>query len=203
MLPQNETNLQPVLDRILEPFRQIKPDPTCTYSRNHLWLKQVHPHLWRIGLDLFAVQVLGQITEIIFSRYSAIQSIGARLLWINHMDGMVAIQAPVRAIIKSTNPEVRTNPALLLADPSVKGWLLEGEFHMEEDQIFLVPKRTVAAWWHQEVEWLTQYVSMHLQRRITASVGETLADGGAYVTNICSALGPASHQELLEQVMNL
>lgn len=203
MLPQNEINLQPVLDMLLEPFRQIRPDPTCIYSRNHLWLKQVHSHLWRIGLDLFAVQVLGQITEIIFSRYSALQAIGARLLWINQMDGMVAVQTPVRAIIKNINPEVRTNPALILADPFVKGWLLEGEFYIEQDQIFILPKHSVEAWWQQEVEWLAQYVRMQLQRRATMSVGETLTDGGGYITNIYSALGPVCHQDLLKKVMNL
>jgi len=203
MLPQNETNLQPVLDKLLEPFRQIKPDPTCIYSRNHLWLKQVHPHLWRIGLDLFAVRVLGQISEIIFSRYSAVQAIGTRLLWINHVDGMVAIHAPVRAIIKNINPEVRTSPTLLLADPSGKGWLLEGEFYIEEDQAFLLPKHSVAAWWQQEVEWLAQYVRMQLQRRVNASVGETLADGGVYVQDICSAVGPVAHHDILQRMMVL
>ncbi len=201
---EHETAVQSTTAQLLAPYRELTANSDLRYSRNHLWFKPMEEtNLWRAGIDSFAALLLGQVTDIIYPTFQGHQNTGARLVWISHLDGLLGLKSPVRAKSLHGNRLLREHPALLLSNPMDAGWLLEGDFDLSDDAIFLIPRPDLNAWFCQEIEWLGREVEQRLSRSRTLGVGETLFDGGTFVANICSALGPAGHQELLEQVMNL
>ncbi|MFC1547135.1 hypothetical protein ACFL5M_01280 [Candidatus Neomarinimicrobiota bacterium] len=198
-----ESTIKPVLDRLMEPFKHIQIDPDRLYSRNHLWLQRKSHHRWRLGLDLFAAGILGQVSEIIYPTYSDIQPRGSQLLWINHMNGMIMIRSPVAATAMQKNQQLRDTPSHLLADPLGEGWLVDGDYRIDEDQEYIIPNDLSARWMNQELEWLFQELKQQILTKIEHGMGETLEDGGVYVTDIHTALGPLAHRDLVNRVINL
>ncbi|MEE9465189.1 MAG: hypothetical protein V3W14_06425 [Candidatus Neomarinimicrobiota bacterium] len=190
--------------QLLAPYRELAANPDLYYSRNHLWFKAMEEtNLWRAGIDSFAALLLGQVSDIIYPILQGRQDTGTRLVWISHLDGLLGLKSPVPANALHGNRRLREHPALLLSNPMDAGWLLEGDFDLADDAIFLIPRTDLHVWFAQEIKWLGREVEQRLSRSSLPGLGETLSDGGVYVTSICNALGPAGHQELLEQVMNL
>lgn len=198
-----EDTIKHVLDRLMEPFRRIQVVPDRLYSRNHLWLQKKSPHSWRLGLDLFAATILGQVSEIIYPSYGGFQVHGSQLLWINHIDGMILVRSPVATKSLQINKQLRDFPSLLLADPLGDGWLVDGDFQVEEDSEYLIPSQILSRWLAQEIEWLFQVLRLQLLNKTKFLAGETLEDGGIYVTDIGTALGPVTHRDLVNRVINL
>lgn len=190
--------------QLLAPYKELTANSDLRYSCNHLWFKSMEEtNLWRAGIDSFAALLLGQVTDIIYPIFQGRQDTGTRLVWISHLDGLLGLKSPVPAKVLHGNRRLREHPALLLSNPMDAGWLLEGDFDLADDAIFLIPRSDLQAWFSQEIEWLGREVEQRLSKILVPCVGETLSDGGVYVTSICNALGPASHQNLLEKVMNL
>ena len=201
---RHERAAQSTTAQLLVPYKELKANPDLRYSRNHLWFKSMEKtNLRRVGIDSFAALLLGQVADIIYPSFPGRQDTGTRLVWISHLDGLLGLKSPVPAKVLLGNRRLREHPALLLSNPLDAGWLLEGDFDLADDAIFLIPRSDLQAWFSQEIEWLGREVEQRLSRKIVPGVGETLSDGGVYATDICSALGPVCHQELLEQVMNL
>ncbi len=201
---RHERAAQSTTAQLLVPYKELKANPDLRYSRNHLWFKSMEKtNLWRVGIDSFAALLLGQVADIIYPAFRGRQDTGTRLVWISHLDGLLGLKSPVPAKVLQGNRRLREHPALLLSNPLDAGWLLEGDFDLADDAIFLIPRSDLQAWFSQEIEWLGREVEQRLSRKLVPGVGETLSDGGVYATDICSALGPVCHQELLEQVMNL
>ncbi|UCD37589.1 MAG: hypothetical protein JSW54_12290 [Fidelibacterota bacterium] len=201
--PDLEDTIRPIINPLVDYFTRLEPDPALTYSRNHMWFIQQTPHSWRAGLDLMASRTISQVTEIIFPSYQGSLSRASPLLWIYHLDSMIVLRSPTQASALHANRKLRDCPSLLLADPQGEGWLLEGEFQIEQEQTYLIPKQALAGWFQQEVEWFIKEIKMQLIKQLNQPVGETLSDGGQYVTDICSALGPVTHHNLLQNLMNL
>jgi glycine cleavage system H protein len=198
-----ESTITPVLDRLMEPFKHIQQDPDRLYSRNHLWLQQINNHRWRLGLDLFAAGILGQVSEIIYPTYRESQQRGSQLLWINHLNGMTMIRSPVASTALQKNQKLRDTPSLLLADPLGEGWLVVGDYRVDEDSEYIIPDHLCARWMRQEIEWLLQELKRQIMNKIEHGLGETLEDGGVYVTDIYTALGPLAHRDLVNRAINL
>ncbi len=200
----HERAAQSITMQLLVPYKDLKANPDLRYSRNHLWFKPMEEtNLWRAGIDSFAALLLGQVTDIIYPSFQGRQDTGARLVWISHLDGLLGLKTPVPGRSVHGNSRLREHPTLLLSNPMDAGWLLEGDFDLTDDAIFLIPRSDLHVWLTQEIDWLGREVEQRLSRKMVPGVGETLSDGGVYITSICSALGPVCHQDLLEQVMNL
>jgi glycine cleavage system H protein len=200
---QSENAIKAVLDRLMEPFKRMPIDPERLYSRNHLWLQQISPSRWRLGIDLFAAGILNQVSEVIYPTYRNLQRRGSQLCWINHINGMILIRFPVDATSLQKNPQLRDTPSLLLADPLGEGWLVDGEYQVDEDGEYIVPNNLSGDWMSEEIEWLFQQMKQQITKMIEHGMGETLEDGGVFVTDIITALGPLSHRDLVNRVMNL
>jgi glycine cleavage system H lipoate-binding protein len=187
----------------MEPFRQIRIDPERVYSRNHLWLQQRSQHHWRLGIDRFAAGILSQVSDLIYPTYTGFQQRGSQLCWINHINGMILIRSPLFASSLQKNPHLLDTPSLLLADPLGEGWLVDGDYQVDEDGEYIIPNDLSAEWMRQEVDWLYQQLKQKIMNMIEHGMGETLEDGGVFVTDILAALGPLSHRDLVDRVMNL
>ncbi|UCH10097.1 MAG: hypothetical protein JSU61_12990 [Fidelibacterota bacterium] len=198
-----DPGIRQIRDRLMAAFMQLKPDPELTYCRNHMWFRQSSSQRWRSGLDSFAAKALVQVADVIFPPYRGTLSIGSPILWIHHIDCMVVLRCPMVGSALSPNWGVRDCPSLLLADPQGEGWLFEGDFQIGSDLTYLIPKTSLATWYQQEKEWLAREISMQLERQMEPNLGKTLSDGGSWVTDICSALGPMAHQNLLRRLINL
>ncbi len=199
---ESEIAIQATMTRLMEPFRQLSVNPALKYSRSHLWFQPRNRGRWRSGLDAFATLVLGQVTEIIYPAFHGRQETGSHLLWINHVGGVLVIRSPVPVTVLQGNSQLRAHPALLLSDPMGTGWLLEGEFQLADDSLSLIPPSDLIAWIQQEIEWFSREIGERLKQRMIPKIGETLWDGGVHVTDICSAVGPVAHRDLLRRITN-
>ena len=199
-----ENQIDSLLTRLMEPFYSIEYDQATRFSRSHLWFQPMNDnHGWRSGLDSFAVMVLGQITEIIFPILQDSLPLGNNLCWLNHIDGMLVIKSPVDAKNLTVNPRVIDHPSLMLSDPMGDGWLVEGEFDLFANSPYIAPASDIGKWVEQEIIWLQAEIESALRARMVPQVGATLADGGVYVADICAALGPVAHRDILRRIMNL
>ncbi len=198
-----EDLIGPLLSRLMEPFQSMEFDQDIRFSCNHLWFKPRDDNGgWRSGLDRFAILALGQVTEIIFPVAQECLASGMNLCWLNHVDGMLVVKSPLEVFKLNYNPQVRDHPSLLLSDPMGSGWLVEGKFDIL-DSPYIVPKPDMRRWFEEEIDWLKCELETCLRGQMTFQVGETLADGGIFVSDICSALGPVAHRDLLRRIMNL
>ncbi|MFC2076256.1 hypothetical protein ACFLT7_04145 [candidate division KSB1 bacterium] len=200
---QLEEVISPVLNRLLKPIHDLQIDPKLTYCQNHLWLQQVDESVWRLGIDSFVASIFCQITEIILPTFGSSKPGDTQCFWLVHVDGMVMISLPMDAKNLVANESVRKSPNLVLADPCGEGWLLQGELDMGNNSRYIIPPDKVDDWWRYEIDWLEGLIRSNLVRRMEHHVGETLADGGYFINDISTALGPTAHRDLLQQVLKL
>lgn len=198
-----EQAMKSVLDRLMEPFNRIQVDPDRLYSRNHLWIQRKNHNRWRLGIDLFAAGILGQVSEIIYPTYRDSLNSGSQLLWINHMNGMIVIRSPVTTASLQKNQRLRDAPSLLLSDPMGEGWLVDGDCYIDKSPEYIIPGHLTVRWMKQEIEWLFQELKQRILNKDEHGMGETLEDGGVFVTDIISAIGPMAHRDLTNRVVNL
>ena len=200
----NEKQIRSSVSRLMEPFCAIEYDQATRFSLNHLWFRKIDTKGgWRSGIDQFAIQALGQITEIIFPVFPKSVARGMNLCWLNHIDGMLVIKSPVDARDLTINPSVRDHPSLVLSEPMGDGWLFEGQFNLAEDSPYVVKKADLTRWFEQETVWFQGEIETYLLARMAPQQGETLADGGVLVSDLRTALGPLAHRDLLRRIMNL
>ncbi len=193
-----------LVEQLIAPFRELRPDPDCLYTTNHLWLKQRSTQSWRMGMDAFAARLFAHVHELIFPVPGHFHLTGSYLLWVNNPAGMIAMRSPLTFLVMAINSRVREEPRILLADPQQDGWLLEGRCSPEENEAAIIPHTSLADWWLRDINWLAEELQERVGRALmNPALGETLQDGGLYIHDLSHILGTAGHRELLQQAMEL
>lgn len=193
-----------LVEQLIAPFRELRPDPGYLYTTNHLWLKQRSGQSWRMGLDSFAARLFAHVHELVFPVPGRFHPAGSYLLWVNNPAGMIALRSPLPFLVMAINSRVREEPRILLADPQHDGWLLEGRCSPEENEDAFIPHPSLADWWHKSIDWLCEELQERVeQAMMNPALGETLQDGGLYIHDLSHILGTAGYRELLQRVLEL
>jgi glycine cleavage system H protein len=98
------------------------------YAPGHLWVRAVggeEAQRCRIGLDAFAVSVMGSVAGVRTGRMGRMLECGDLLFDADVGLGLLGVGAPVGGHVVRINPMVRDHPDEIARDPYGGGWIAE------------------------------------------------------------------------------
>lgn len=143
----------------------------------HTWARIEDGGCVRIGLDDFAMRILGRPYLISLPEPGATLRFGEGCWHFTHQAGVTVLVAPVSGRVKEINPALAQRPALLSRDPYGEGWVLliePTDLKGCLQRLLYGPK--VTEWYEREFEKLSQKV-IELSNR-SGLAGPTMNDGG-------------------------
>jgi glycine cleavage system H lipoate-binding protein len=147
------------------------------YHPAHTWARIEDGGCVRMGLDDFAVRILGRPYLITLPEPGAALRFGEGCWHFTHQAGVTILVAPVSGRVKEINPALAHQPALLNRDPYGEGWVLliePTDLRGCLKRLLYGPK--VTQWYEREFEKLYEKVSELTSR--SGLAGPTLNDGG-------------------------
>jgi glycine cleavage system H lipoate-binding protein len=163
-----------------------------SFHPGHTWVLDEGRQNARIGLDAFAVNLLGKIERIEVVGLNRWVRQGQKLMTVTH-GGMTAdLVSPVEGIVMSVNAEVLKNPDLLLHDPYQEGWICAVKSpDLGTNVRNLVQGTMVAPWMQHTLGRLTNLTSQY----VTA----TAADGGLPILGLLGQVEPGLQRRLIRE----
>ncbi|MEO0115022.1 MAG: glycine cleavage system protein H [candidate division WOR-3 bacterium] len=166
----------------VETVRGFAFHPKAYYQPNHIWLKIDRDNSIKIGIDDFAVKILGdleKVTPVVKGEELALEA------HISTPSGSRIFQLPVMfsgKVIK-TNEEVLANPKLVQRDPYEKGWLfmVENE-NLTDTLVQLLHGDAAKNWLEKDFD--------NLKQALQEACEITIADGGELVSDFRNQLSP-------------
>jgi len=95
------------------------------YHRGHTWVRVAEKAEVNIGLDDFALQLLGPLESIETPRIGNEVVQGKPVISIGRGAHQAAVRSPVGGVISAINLAVKDNAALAAEDPYAGGWILK------------------------------------------------------------------------------
>jgi glycine cleavage system H lipoate-binding protein len=147
------------------------------YHKGHGWARVEHGGFVRIGLDDFALRLLGRPTTI------NLPKLGSRLEqtevgWsVQREEKSAGILAPVKGVVVATNHKVVREPDLAKKDPYGEGWLVVVEPHgLRQNLKNLLFEQDAAVWLKAEAARLQEIVMNAYGMPLAATGGEIVDD---------------------------
>lgn len=147
------------------------------YHPAHSWVRIEDGGCVRVGLDDFAVRILGRPYKITLPKTGDALRFGEGCWQYTHQAGVTILVAPVTGRVKEINQALAQQPALLNRDPYGEGWALLVEptdLTGSLKRLLYGPK--VKRWYERELEKLQEKVSEMTSR--SGIAGPTMNDGG-------------------------
>lgn len=171
------------------------------YTPGHLWLAEqvAAPPVLRLGLDAFAAVLLGRLRRLRWPPAGRALALGETVCELDLDAGLLPVAMPVAARMRRGNPALESDPHLALASPYEAGWLAEIEPEAAE-----LPRWLDAGQAREQA----RLDLRHFRRRMALallddhSVGPTLPDGGAPLTDLCQILGGPRYLALLRELIH-
>jgi glycine cleavage system H lipoate-binding protein len=148
------------------------------YHEGHSWARIEHGGFVRLGIDDFAMRLLGSPTNI------RLPKIGARLKrsengWsIRREDRDAAVLSPVDGTVMATNQSALRQPNLSKKDPYGEGWLVvvDPQGGLRKQVKHLLFERTAVTWLNAEARKLEELVMSIYEVPLAATGGEIVDD---------------------------
>jgi glycine cleavage system H lipoate-binding protein len=152
-----------------------------SYHAGHAWAAEESRNVMRIGMDDFAVRLLGKVDQI---------DLPARGRWLRQGEKgwtlargahRFEMLSPIEGEVVDVNPDVLKDPTIIHKDPYGLGWLLVVNSPAAGSNLKnLLRGRLAQRWTEESVATLHNYFS--------PSTGVHLQDGGHAVPDVLSAL---------------
>ena len=196
---------QRLLQRLMAPLRAARPRDSLLYSTNHLWIQKLGKgESYRIGIDRLLRLLMSHLHEIIFPVRGHQAPRGGPLGWLcQPTAGMVALPAPLPMTVIEVNGAVRETPSLALTDPYGEGWLVEVEMDRQAAASSLLANDAVMDNWQETIAAVDARLHQAMLELSARSVGETLPDGGRFITSISQLLSPDDYISLLQDLLKV
>ena len=163
--------------------------------RGHTWVKIEEGSTVRIGLDDFALRLLGPLDRI------EAPLIGKELeqdrgdIMLERGANMARVQSPVSGVVTDINPELRQKGNLANQDPYTQGWVMRlHSDNLRRDLKNLMIGDQASAYLDEEIESLYQVIE--------EEAGPLAADGGYLGHDIYGNLPQTSWQKLTRMFLN-
>ena len=157
--------------------------------RGHAWVKIEEGSTVRIGLDDFALRLLGPLDRIEAPLMGKMVEQGRGDIVLNRSANAARLQSPVSGVVTAINPALREKGSLANQDPYTQGWVLQLHSNrLRQDLKTLMIGEQARAYLDEEIE--------HLYRVIEAEAGPLATDGGYLADDIFGNLPGASWQKL-------
>jgi glycine cleavage system H lipoate-binding protein len=154
------------------------------YHRGHSWARLEHGGFARVGIDDFALRLLGCPTDI------ELPKIGSHLEqtevgWTLQRNGnMAGMLSPMSGVVLASNQKALTQLDNMKKDPYGKGWLLVVEpHHLKRDLRNLLFEKEATAWLSAEAQRLEAMVMEEYGMPLAATGGEIVDDIYANLTH--------------------
>lgn len=143
------------------------------YHDGHTWLSPVSSKVVKLGIDDFAVKLLGDIEKIQLPSINSKVKKNESLLKIFSGRSRFKLKSAISGEIVEVNSAVQRDPKLILRDPYGAGWI--AKIRIENDGVNQLIKGNDAERWFMK-EW------DRLHYLLTEEAGLTFADGGEITT---------------------
>lgn len=148
-----------------------------SYHPGHSWAMKEAPRRVRIGMDDFAVRLLGEIDSIELPARGRWLRQGEKAWTVTRGGHRFELLSSIEGEVVDINDEILKNPRRLLADPYGVGWLLEVHAPAADANLKnLLHGRLAHHWMEDSV--------MSLHSKIDGKAGMHLQDGGIAVPDV-------------------
>ena len=163
--------------------------------RGHTWVKIEEGSTVRIGLDDFALRLLGPLDRIEAPLLGKKLSQDSEDIFLNRKSNTARMQSPVGGVVTDLNPELRESGALANQDPYTRGWVMR----LHCDNLRGDLKNLLIG--DQAADYLDEEIGK-LYQVIEEEAGPLAADGGYLGDDIYGNLPPASWSKLIGRFLH-
>jgi len=149
----------------------------CYFHEGHGWARIESGGYIRVGLDDFALKLLGQADALDLPLMGKELEQGRQGWGLKRRDNLAGVLSPVSGVIMEVNGKVRENPGLANRQPYADGWL----FLVRTPDIKATVKGLMAE--TQTLGWMNGEVD-RLQEMVEQVAGPLAADGGYFSDDI-------------------
>jgi glycine cleavage system H lipoate-binding protein len=146
-----------------------------SYHSGHAWAAKESRNVVRIGLDDFAVRLLGKIDQLDLPARGRWLRQGEKGWTLARGGHRFEMLSPIEGEVVDVNPEVLKDPSVIHKDPYGTGWLVA-----DSNLKNLLRGRLAQRWMEESVATLHTHVS--------PSTGVHLQDGGHAISDLLSIL---------------
>jgi glycine cleavage system H lipoate-binding protein len=164
-----------------------------SYHSGHAWAAKESRNVVRIGLDDFAVRLLGKIDGVDLparGRWLRQGEKGWMLTRGNHRFEMLS---PIEGEVVDVNPEVLRDPAVVHQDPYGAGWLVAVNSPAADSNLKNLLRGRLAQRWMEE-----SVATLHTH--FSPAAGARLQDGGNAIGDVLNALPEESWEKVVREL---
>jgi glycine cleavage system H lipoate-binding protein len=167
------------------------PQDYC-FHPGHTWVRKEGGETARVGVDAFAVNLLGKIDRVAAVGENRWVRQGQKIASVSSGGTTVDLLSPVEGVITALNTEAIQDPGMIARDPYDHGWLaIVKSPDLEINQRNLVQGPMVAPWMQNNVT------------RLNALVGQLsptmAADGGVPLAGLLSRVDPELRDKITRE----
>jgi glycine cleavage system H lipoate-binding protein len=151
------------------------------YHPGHTWALRESPKLVRVGLDDFAVRLLGDIEQVELPARGRWLRQGEKGWCLNRHGHRFEMLSPIEGEVVEVNPKVVDDPSLLHRDPYGVGWLVAVNAPAADGNLKNLMRGRLAHRWMEES-------GLALRQQIDPHAEMHLQDGGRIVADILSSV---------------
>lgn len=165
------------------------------YHRGHGWARVEHGGFVRLGLDDFALKLLGCPDEINLPRLGSPLEQTEPGWSMRRQDHKAAVLSPMNGVVVATNHKILREPTLAKQDPYGEGWLIVVEPRgLKQNLKNLLFDQEAAVWINAEAQ--------RLEAMVMSVYGMPLAaTGGEVVEDIFGSVGHLKWEDLVHEFL--
>jgi len=163
--------------------------------RGHTWVKIEEGSTVRIGLDDFALRLLGPLDRVEAPLMGKHVKQDRDDILLSRSSNTARVQSPISGVVTDINPELRDKGSLANQDPYTRGWVMR----LHSDNLRRDLKNLMIG--EQAGEYLDDEID-RLYRVIEEEAGPLAADGGYLGDDIFGNLPKTSWQKLTRLFLN-
>lgn len=167
------------------------PQGYC-FHPGHTWVLKEGPETARVGLDSFALNLLGKIDRVDIVGENRWIRQGQKMMTLTSGGTSVDLVSPVEGVITGLNTEAIKDPSIIARDPYEKGWIaMVKSPELAINQRNLVQGAMVAPWMQNNVTRLNGIVEQ---------LAPTMAaDGGLPLTGLLARVPRELREQLVKE----
>jgi glycine cleavage system H lipoate-binding protein len=155
----------------------FKLPASLSYHAGHAWAAKETPNVVRVGLDDFAVRLLGKIDQIDLPARGRWLRQGEKGWTLGRGSHSFEMLSPIEGEVVDVNDEVVRDPSIIHRDPYGVGWLVAVNSPAADSNMKNLIRGRLAQRWMEES-------AGTLHAHLSPAAGAHLQDGGAAISDI-------------------
>ena len=171
----------------------FKLPASLSYHAGHAWAAKESRNVVRLGLDDFAVRLLGKIDQLDLPARGRWLRQGEKGWTLARGDHRFEMMSPMEGEVVDVNPEVLKDPSIIHKDPYGLGWLVAVNSPAADSNLKNLLRGRLAQRWMEE-----SVATLHTQ--LSPSTGVHLQDGGHAISDVLSVLPEDRWERLVREL---